>query len=298
MLFWPAVAVLGFAVLAGLVIALGISSTARYEFERNRVGAVRQPVVVAPGVGDVAGGGAPGRPAGDQPRGSAGSGSAAAQEMRGERGSTVGLADHPAGRRIVEPGSSPAWWLVEDRGEQPGAVLRGPFPDRIDADWAALSGGLTSVTRAVYGVRHADGPGVVRRQLPQERAWLCELGNQLDRLADDWDTLLSDEDALTTLVVEVAAALVEAGLTLHDCTGDGPAGGVCLTPEAGGRGIVVSWHRHDRMSLQQSRGAALDAAVQQTMNAALADLLAQLGFGVVPLDPAGCCLVPLTEHEG
>jgi hypothetical protein len=191
----------------------------------------------------------------------------------------------------------PAWWLVEELDGQPGGILRGPFPDRVDAEWAALSGGLSAVTRVVYGVPRADGAGLVRRQLPQERAWLSELGDQLDRLGDDWDALLSDEDSLTTVVVEVAAALVEAGLTLHDCAGDSAAGGVCLTPEASHRGIVVSWHRHDRMSVQQSHGAALDAAVQRTMNAALADLLTQLGFGVVPFGPTGCSLVTLADQE-
>ncbi|SDY46752.1 hypothetical protein SAMN05661080_03571 [Modestobacter sp. DSM 44400] len=298
MLFWPTVAVLGFTVLACLVIALGTSSTARYEFERNLLQAARQQVVVAPGTGHApAGGGPVGPPADDHPRGTTRSGGAAAQERPNGRGAAVGLADHPAGKRVVEPGPAAAWWLVEELGEQSGEIMRGPFPDRIDADWAALSGGLSAVTRAVYGVQRADGAGLVRWQLPQERAWLSELGDQLDRLADDWDTLLSDEDSLTSLVVEVAAALVEAGLTLHDCTRDGPAGGVCLTPEAGHRGIVVSWHRHDRMSLQQARGAALDAAVQRTMNAALADLLTQLGFGIVPFGPSGCSLVPVTEQE-
>jgi hypothetical protein len=296
MLFWPAVSVLGFVVLAALVIALGASSTARYEFERNRVQGARQQVAVAAGTGDVpAGGGPTGRPGGDPTRGTAGSG-AAVQEMRSERGAAVGVANHPAGKRVVEPGSAPAWWLVDELGDQPGAIVAGPFPDRIEADWAALSGGLSAAARVVYGVQRADG-GLVRRQLPQERAWLRELGDQLDRLADDWNALLSDEDALTTLVVEVAAALVEAGLTLHDCAGDDPAGGVCLTPEAGHRGIVVSWHRHDRMSLQQARGAAMDAAVQRTMNAAIADLLAHSGFVVEPFGSTGCSLVTAAEWE-
>lgn len=294
MLFWPVVAVLGFAVLACLVIALGTSSTERYEFERNRVRAAGQQVAAA-GAGDVPAGGGP---VGDHSRGSAAGGGAAAQEMGSGRGAAVGLADHPAGKRVAEPGSVPAWWLVEQLGERPGEIVGGPFPDRIDADWAALSGGLSAVTRVVYGVRRADGRGLVRRRLPQERAWLSELGDQLDRLGDDWDALLSDENSLTTLVVEVAAALVEAGLPLHDCAGNGPAGGVCLTPEAGRRGIVVSWFRHDRMSREQSRGAALDAAVQRTMNAALTDLLTQLGFRIAPFGPTGCCLVPVADQEG
>jgi hypothetical protein len=187
----------------------------------------------------------------------------------------------------------PAWWLVDEAAQ----VVAGPFPDRIDADWAAVDSGSAMGTRAVYGEQRADGGGLVRRQLPQERAWLSELGDQLDRLAEDWDALLTDEDALTSLVVEVAAALVEAGLVLHDCTGGGPAGGVCLTPEAGHRGIVVSWHRHDRMSLLQVRGAAADAAVQRTMNAALTELLVDLGFVVESFGETGCCLVTAVAWE-
>jgi hypothetical protein len=296
MLFWPLVSVLGFTVLAVLVIALGTSSTARYEFERNRVQAARQPAAVPAGTADVpAGDGPAGRPGSDHPQVSGGSGAPATQELRSEQGTAVSLANHPAGKRLVEPGSAPAWWLVEDLGGQSGEVVAGPFPDRIDADWAAVSTG--SATRAVYGEQRADGGGLVRRQLPQERAWLSELGDQLDRLAEDWDALLTDEDALTTLVVEVAASLVEAGLTLHDCTADGPAGGVCLTPEAGHRGVVVNWHRHDRMSLLQVRGAAADAAIQGTMNAALTELLVDLGFVVEPFGDAGSCLVTAVAWE-
>jgi hypothetical protein len=202
------------------------------------------------------------------------------------------VATHPAGKRLVEPGSAAAaWWLVDQSGDQPGErIAAGPFPDRIDADWAALSGGLSATARAVYGVQRADD-GLVRRQRPQERAWLSELGEQLDRLPEDWDNLLSDDDALTTLVVEVAAALVEAGLALHDCAGHGPAGGVCLTPGPRYGGVVVSWHQHDRMSAQRSRGAAMDAAVQQAMNAAISDLLGRMGFEVESFGAAGCSLV-------
>jgi hypothetical protein len=296
MLFWPAVSLSGFVVLAALVIVLGASSTARYEFERNRVQVARQQVAVAAGTVDGAAGDVPaGRSAGDQTR----AGSAAATgEMRSERGAAVSVANHPAGKRVVESGSAPAWWLVDELGDQPGEIVAGPFADRVDADWAALSGGLSTAAGVVYGVQRADGGGLVRRQLPQERAWLSELGDQLDRLADDWNALLSDEDALTTLVVEVAAALVEAGVTLHDCAGDGPTGGVCLTPGPGHYGIVVSWRRHDRMSLQQTRGAAMDATVQRTMNAAIADLLTQAGFGVEPFGQAGCSLVTPAEWEG
>ncbi len=295
LLFWPTVAVLGFVVLAVLVIALGTSSTARYEFDRNRVQGTRQTVAAPAATTEVPAGNVVARPAAEQPAG--GTGPAAAQGMRSEQGTAVSVASHPAGKRLVGPGSAPAWWLVDEFGEQPGEVLAGPFAERLDADWAALSGGTSEVCRVVYGEQRADGSGLVRRQLPQERAWLSELGDQLDRLADDWNVLLTDEDTLTTLVVEVAAGLVEAGLTLHDCTDGGPAGGVCLTPEAGHRGVVVSWHRHDRMSLQQLRGAELDGAVQRTMNAALADLLVELGFAVEPFGETGCSLVTGLEWQ-
>ncbi|MCW2695289.1 MAG: hypothetical protein JWR62_374 [Modestobacter sp.] len=304
LLFWPVVSLLGFVVLAVLVIALGTSSTSRYEFDRNRVQGARETTAVPAGAGDVSAGtgaapigsGSAGRAAGEQNLGS--TGPLAAQGMRSEQGGAVSVASHPAGKRLVGPGSAPAWWLVDEFGEQPGDVVAGPFPERLDADWAALSGGLSEVSRVVYGEQRADGSGLVRRQLPQERAWLSELGDQLDRLAEDWNALLTDEDALTTMVVEVAAGLVEAGLTLHDCTSGGPAGGVCLTPEAGHRGVVVSWHRHERMSLQQLRGAELDTVVQRTMNAALADLLAELGFAVEPFGETGCSLVTALEWQG
>ena len=74
--------------------------------------------------------------------------------------------------------------------------------------------------RPVYGIRRADG-GLTRQPSPQDWAWLAHLGEQLERLPDEWDAVLSDEDPLTTLVVEVTAALSEAGLPLHDDAGAG-----------------------------------------------------------------------------
>jgi hypothetical protein len=176
-------------------------------------------------------------------------------------------------RPATGTGGDSGWWLVGESAQ----VLAGPFPDRIDADWAALSEGLAAV--AVFGTRRVDG-GVAVRPSPQERAWLGELGDQLDRLPEDWDALISDTDPVTTLMVEVAAALVEAGLPLHDAAGERPGGGVCLVPELGSRGVLVSWRAHDRMSLEHVRGAAADAAVQALMGATLAGVLAELGFVV------------------
>jgi hypothetical protein len=293
MLMWPTVAVLGFVVLAGLVVLLGTSSTARYEFERNRVQDQRQPAAVPAAEGALVPGNPAGRPGGGHPRPSGSSGTVT-QEGSSEHATAVGVAAHPAGTRVVEPGATPAWWLVDEDGDRRERVVAGPFADRIEADWAALSSGSAAFQRAVYGVQPAGG-GLVRRQSPQERAWLGELGDQLDRLPEDWDDQLSDEDAMVTLVVEVAAALVEAGLTLHDCAGQGPAGGVCLTPEPGRGGVLVSWHQHDRMSRDQVRGAATDAAVQRTMNAAIADCLRQMGFELDPFGSSGCSLVTAAQ---
>jgi hypothetical protein len=296
MLVWPVVTVLGFVVLAALVIALASSSTAQYEFERNRVQGQRQQAAVPTAVGAAAAGGSDGRPGGDQSLPAAVIAGAAPQEERLEQASAVGLATHPAGKRVVEQGTPPAWWLVDDSEDGSGErVVAGPFPDRIEADWAALAGGLAAPGRAAHGVLRADGR-LVRRQSAEERAWLSDLGDQLDRLPEEWDGPLSDEDELVTLVVEVASALVEAGLPLHDCAGQNPAGGVCLTPEPSGAGVLVSWHQHDRMSHEQVRGAAVHAAVQQTMNSAIAECLRQLGFDVEPYGATGCSLVSVGQR--
>ena len=265
-LVWPAIAVLGFLLFNGVVVALATSSTARYEFERNGARAPQRSAAESRSV-HPAGRRSPGRPAdpADAPAGTR----------------AVGLAVRPAVSTAA--GDDSGWWLVDESAQ----VLAGPFADRIDAEWAALSGGLAAV--AVFGGRRADG-GVVPRLSPEERAWFGELGEQLDRLPEDWEDLLSDTDPLTTLLVEVTAALVESGLPLYDATGDQPAGGVCLVPELGCGGVLVSWRAHDRMSRHQVRGAAADAAVQQLMNTTVAGVLTQLGFLVEPFG-TGCSLV-------
>jgi hypothetical protein len=265
-LVWPAVAVLGFLLFTGVVVALGTSSTARYEFERNGAGAPQRTAAHGRGA-HPARGRAPSRP----------TGAADAQP----RPQAVGLAVRPA---PATPAGGPAWWLVGESAQ----VLAGPFADQIDADWAALADGLPAVS--VFGARRADSSVAVKPS-PAERAWLGQLGAELDRLPEEWDALLSDTDPLTTLVVEVAAAVVEAGLPLQDPRPRDAAGGVCLVPEPGLRGVLVSWRPHDRMSLHQVRGAAADDAVQDLMNATIADVLAQLRFVVEPYGATGCVLV-------
>jgi hypothetical protein len=264
-LVWPTVTLLGFFLFTAVIVALATSSTARYEFERN---GARQPQPAA----------APrsAHPAGRR----AASRQAAAAEAQAQPQS-VDLAVRPA----PGPGAGgSAWWLVDDSTR----VVAGPFADRVDADWAALADGLPAVS--AFGARRTDGVLAVRPS-PEERAWLGELGDQLDRLPQDWDALLSDTDPLTTLVVEIAATLIEAGIPLHDAAHGSPAGGVCLVPEPVAQGVVVSWRTHDRMSLHQLRGAAADATVQQSMNAAVADVLGNLGFVLEPFGSTGSSLV-------
>jgi hypothetical protein len=267
---WPAAAmlVLTFVVLTGLVVALGSSSTARYEFERNGVGD-RQRVAVPVH---------PTHPAGRRSR-------ALRRPARimgaPSRAHAVDVVVRPA---PAPPSAEPGWWLVDESSQ----VVAGPFADRIDADWACWSDDLPAI--AVFGLLRPDGR-VAPRNSPDDRAFLEELGDQLDRLPSDWDELLTDTDPLTTLVVEVAAALVEAGMPLYDAPAGSPAGGVCLVPELTVGGVLVSWRAHDRMSLHQLRGAAANATVQQSMNAAVSEVLWNLGFVVEPYGTTGISLV-------
>jgi len=268
MMLWPAIAVIGFFLMAALVVVLAQSSTARYEFERNQV--QRQEAHVLAGV---AGGGASGV-----------AGPPTAEGLPAELSVTSvgGQAPRalPSANGVTE---TPTWWLT-DRSEvqRDGQVRAGPFADRIEAGWAALSGGGD----AVYGVLRLDGR-VSMRQLPEERAWLYELSAQLDRLPMDWDHDAVDDDELVSLAVEVTSALVESGLPLHDCAGDSPAGGVCLTPDRGRPGIVVSWHQHQRASSPDVRTDDLHTAVQEAMTMALAEALMSLGHQVESFGPEG-----------
>jgi hypothetical protein len=261
---WPAVAVLGFVLLTAVVVALGASSTARYEFERNAARERQRAEALGSGT---------------HPAGSRVARTGGATDRQAQAGA-VDVAVRPAPAPVTR---GPGWWLVDDSAQ----VVAGPFAERIDADWAALAEGLPAVS--AYGARRADGTVAVRPS-PEERAWLVDLGNQLDRLPSEWDELLTDTDPLTTLVVEVAAALVEAGLPLHDPE-DSPAGGVCLMPELTAGGVLVSWRAHERMGVHHVRGGAAAATVRQSMNVTIADVLANLGFVVEPFDETGSSLV-------
>jgi hypothetical protein len=307
MLVWLSVAALGFVALTAVVLALGTRSTAHHEAERDRVrrsGSEQPPNAPASAGRHPAGGpvaAVPGQSGPRPPHAVNAVRTPAAEPQR----TAVGVLADPAAHRtfpVEDRSASAGWWLVTepgdgalDHGALDGGAVRvvaGPFADRLAADWAALAGGLPAAAgaRAVHGVRGADGV-LVLRPSTQEHEWLAELGEPLDRLAADWDAQVPDTDPLTTLVVEVTAALLDAGLALHDCDGSSPAGGVCLTPEPGSGGILVSWRAHDRMSVHQAWGATVDAAVQQAMSAVIADVLTYLGLAVEPFGTTGCHLV-------
>jgi hypothetical protein len=180
-----------------------------------------------------------------------------------------------------------SWWLVDVDSR----VVAGPFPSRLDAALAELSTSpvdeLDELVPA-HGVRRDDG-SLAARFSPDDRAWLAHLSEQLDRLADDWDALIDDADPLTGLVCEIAAAVAEAGLPLHDCAGRTSSrqlGGVCLTPAPGEQGVLVTWTQHDRMALGRVRGHAADLAAQEVMNTAVAEVLTAFGFLVEPFGQA------------
>ena len=187
-----------------------------------------------------------------------------------------------SGEAVLDGAVCQGWWLFLDEDNGPGRIVAGPFPDRAEARWAAATsdGECPLGTRPVYGVRRPDG-SLNRRPSPQDWAWLAHLGEQLERLPQDWDVLMSDEDPLTTLVVEVTASLSEAGLPLHDYDGAGrEIGGACLVPQPELGGIVVTWRQHDRMVVDQVHGYAPTATVQYVMNRAVADVLTARGFQV------------------
>lgn len=185
------------------------------------------------------------------------------------------------------------WWLVGDDGNGRCRAVTGPFPERSEAVFAAgaCPDGDRSAVRPAYGIRRDDGT-LNRRPSPQDWAWLAHLGGELDRLPEDWDGALAEDDPLVTLIVEVTAALAEAGLPLHDSSGPESAlGGACLTPEPALGGILVTWRQHDRMSVDLVHGAAPDTAVQQVMNRALADVLRMRCFSVDAFGEAGGSVV-------
>ena len=200
----------------------------------------------------------------------------------------------------VDPSEAPesvaelGWWLVDGHA----MVVAGPFPTHVDAALSEVSSGVpTDAVVTAYGVRRDDGT-LARRFSPDDRAFLAHLSAQLDRLADDWDLLISDADPLTGLVCEIAAALAEAGLPLHDCSGRSATkalGGVCLTPSPAQQAVIVSWAQHDRISLGRARGRLAEGVVQDAMTETVGEVLGAFGFLVERLGDASAHLVWAAE---
>jgi hypothetical protein len=185
------------------------------------------------------------------------------------------------------------WWLVVEEESGRGRVVAGPFADRAEAAWlAAWHPGTPSEARPVFGVRRPSGV-LERRPSAEDWAWLGHVGEQLERLPEGWDAELpGDDEQLTTLLVELAAALVESGLPLHDEAGPArDTGGVSLRPLPEVGGVVVAWRQHDRMSVEQVHGPGVDAAVQEVLNRALADVLLVRGFDVRPFGDGSASVV-------
>jgi hypothetical protein len=118
-------------------------------------------------------------------------------------------------------------------------------------------------------------------------------------LADGLGHPLPADDANAPLARDVAAALTEAGFTLHNCAPHHPQywlGGVCVLPIPARHnpdsqsGIAVSWTTHNLLMLDWDRGHE-QRGTQQAMNSALASVLKALGYRVQPFGPGGASLV-------
>jgi hypothetical protein len=126
-----------------------------------------------------------------------------------------------------------------------------------------------------------------------------ELADARARVADGLGNPVPADDPYALLAGEVAEALTEAGLTLHNCAPHHPQyrlGGVCVLPVSSGhnpdgqRGIAVSWTTHDLLAMDWERGRERQGA-QEAMNRALAGVLKALGYQVRPFGTGGASLV-------
>jgi hypothetical protein len=121
-----------------------------------------------------------------------------------------------------------------------------------------------------------------------------ELQDARARVTDGLGHRLRPDDSHAPLARDVAAALTEVGLTLHDCAQHHPRyrlGGVCVLPVPsshnpdGQGGIAVSWTTHNLLALDWERGRE-HHGTQQAMNRALASVLKALGSRSGRLEPA------------
>jgi hypothetical protein len=126
-----------------------------------------------------------------------------------------------------------------------------------------------------------------------------ELADARARLADGLGHPLPGDDPNAPLACDVAAALTEAGFTLHDCAPHHPGyrlGGVCVLPIPARHnpdrqgGVAVSWTTHNLLALDWERGHE-QRGTQQAMNSALASVLKALGYQVGSFGTGGASLV-------
>lgn len=133
-----------------------------------------------------------------------------------------------------------------------------------------------------------------------------ELADARALLADALGHPLPADDPNAPLARDVAAALTEAGFTLHNCAPHHPQyrlGGVCVLPipahhnPDGQGGIAVSWTTHNLLALDWERGRERQGT-QEAMNSALASVLKALGYRVGPFGTGGASLVTEPRRSG
>jgi hypothetical protein len=133
-----------------------------------------------------------------------------------------------------------------------------------------------------------------------------ELADARARLADGLGNPLPADDPYAPLASDVAEALTEAGLTLHNCGPHHPQyrlGGVCVLPipssynPDGQGGIAVSWTTHNLLAMDWERGHERQDT-QEAMNRALAGVLKALGYQVRPFGIGGASLVTEPRRGG
>jgi hypothetical protein len=126
-----------------------------------------------------------------------------------------------------------------------------------------------------------------------------ELADARARLADGLGNSLRADHPYAPLASDVADALTEAGLTLHNCAPHHPQyrlGGVCVLPipsshnPDGLGGIAVSWTTHNLLAMDWQLGRERQGT-QEAMNRALASVLKALGYRVRPFGIGGASLV-------
>lgn len=113
---------------------------------------------------------------------------------------------------------------------------------------------------------------------------------QLGRLSDGWGRRLRPERSLHQLTLAIARDLRAAGFELHDCALGTPTGGVCLLPSVPDDGVIVTWAEHDLL-VTSCAMYGVYAHVMDTMNHALAMVLAGMGWCVEPLGEAGAYVI-------